>query len=400
MVLTGPRGSTLLEFPGLTDSEAQLLHEMRQHLATEIRAADGALPFDRFMETALYAPGLGYYVNGRRKFGEAGDFVTAPELSPLFSRCVARQLGQCLDLVGGGSVLEVGAGSGRMAADTLAELAALHRLPQNYLILELSPSLRQLQRETLAASVPQLLPRVAWLQDLPESGFRGVVIGNELLDAMPVQRFRRWRGGWQELSVAGDAGGMHDRWTAIRSPGLAGALAALWPDDASVAEGYSSELNLRLAPWLRAVAERMQRGYLLLIDYGYSGDEYYHPQRSQGTLICHFRHRAHADPYLLPGLQDITANVDFSALATAASDAGFSLAGFTTQAHFLIDSGLQELLAESDPADVKRHFERMQGIKKLTLPSEMGERFKVVALARDAPPVLSGFRSKDLRGRL
>ena len=389
-----------MEFPGLTDSEAQLLHEMRQHLATEIRAADGALPFDRFMETALYAPGLGYYVNGRRKFGEAGDFVTAPELSPLFSRCVARQLGQCLDFVGGGSVLEVGAGSGRMAADTLAELAALHRLPQNYLILELSPSLRQLQRETLAASVPQLLPRVAWLQDLPESGFRGVVIGNELLDAMPVQRFRRWRGGWQELSVAGDAGGMHDRWTAIRSPGLAGALAALWPDDASVKEGYSSELNLRLAPWLRAVAERMQRGYLLLIDYGYSRDEYYHPQRSQGTLICHFRHRAHADPYLLPGLQDITANVDFSALATAASDAGFSLAGFTTQAHFLIDSGLQELLAESDPADVKRHFERMQGIKKLTLPSEMGERFKVVALARDAPPVLSGFRSKDLRGRL
>ena len=389
-----------MEFPGLTDSEAQLLHEMRQHLATEIRAADGALPFDRFMETALYAPGLGYYVNGRRKFGEAGDFVTAPELSPLFSRCVARQLGQCLDLVGGGSVLEVGAGSGRMAADTLAELGALHRLPQNYLILELSPSLRQLQRETLAASVPQLLPRVAWLQDLPESGFRGVVIGNELLDAMPVQRFRRWRGGWQELSVAGDAGGMHDRWTAIRSPGLAGALAALWPDDASVAEGYSSELNLRLAPWLRAVAERMQRGYLLLIDYGYSRDEYYHPQRSQGTLICHFRHRAHADPYLLPGLQDITANVDFSALATAASDAGFSLAGFTTQAHFLIDSGLQELLAASDPADVKRHFERMQGVKKLTLPSEMGERFKVMALARDAPPVLSGFRSKDLRGRL
>ena len=389
-----------MEFPGLTDSEAQLLHEMREHLATEIRAADGALPFDRFMETALYAPGLGYYVNGRRKFGEAGDFVTAPELSPLFSRCVARQLCQCLDLVGGGSVLEVGAGSGRMAADTLAELAALHRLPQNYLILELSPSLRQLQCETLAASVPQLLPRVAWLQDLPESGFRGVVIGNELLDAMPVQRFRRWRGGWQELSVAGDAGGMHDRWTAIRSPGLAGALAALWPDDASVAEGYSSELNLRLAPWLRAVAERMQRGYLLLIDYGYSRDEYYHPQRSQGTLICHFRHRAHADPYLLPGLQDITANVDFSALATAASDAGFSLAGFTTQAHFLIDSGLQELLAASDPADVKRHFERMQGVKKLTLPSEMGERFKVMALARDAPPVLSGFRSKDLRGRL
>ncbi len=389
-----------MELPGLTDSEVQLLREMREHLAGEIRAADGALPFDRFMETALYAPGLGYYVNGRRKFGEAGDFVTAPELSPLFSRCVARQVGQCLGLVDGDTVLEVGAGSGKMAADMLVELAALDRLPQEYLILELSPSLQQLQRETLAARAPQLLPRVAWLQDLPESGFRGVVVGNELLDAMPVQRFRRWRGGWQELSVAGDADGMHDRWTEIRSPGLAGALAALWPDDAAVVEGYSSELNLRLAPWLRAVAERMQRGYLLLIDYGYSRGEYYHPQRSQGTLICHFRHRAHADPYLLPGLQDITANVDFSALATAASDAGFSLAGFTTQAHFLIDSGLQDLLAESDPLDIKHHLQCMQGVKKLTLPSEMGERFKVMALARDAPPALSGFRSRDLRGRL
>ena len=389
-----------MELPRLTDAEAQLLHQMREHLAGEIRAADGALPFDRFMEAALYAPGLGYYVNGRRKFGEAGDFVTAPELSPLFGRCVAHQVGECLDLVGGDTVLEVGAGSGKMAADMLVELAALDRLPQDYLILELSPGLQQLQRETLTARVPQLLPRVAWLQDLPESGFRGVVVGNELLDAMPVQRFRRWRGGWQELSVAGDAGSMHDRWTEIRSPGLVGALAALWPDDAAVAEGYSSELNLRLAPWLRAVAERMQRGYLLLIDYGYSRDEYYHPQRSQGTLICHFRHRAHADPYLLPGLQDITANVDFSALATAGSDAGFSLAGFTTQAHFLIDSGLQDLLAESDPADIKLHLQRMQGVKKLTLPSEMGERFKVMALAVDAPPALSGFRSRDLRGRL
>lgn len=389
-----------MDLPGLTESEALLLREMRQHLAAQVRAADGALPFDRFMESALYAPGLGYYVNGRRKFGEAGDFVTAPEISALFSRCVARQVGQCLDLIDGGALLEVGAGSGRMAADMLAELSALDRLPQRYFILEISPSLRALQRETLAANVPQLLQRVHWLEDLPAPGFRGVVIGNELLDAMPVQRFRRWRGAWQELFVAGDADVLRDHWAEVRSPGLGGALAALWPDVRDVSDGYASELNLRLGPWLRALAGRMRRGYLLLIDYGYTRDEYYHPQRSQGTLICHFRHRAHADPYLLPGLQDITANVDFSALASAASDAGFGLAGFTTQAHFLIDSGLQQLLAASDPSQLRRHVREMQGVKKLTLPSEMGERFKVMALTRDAPRDLSGFRSRDLRGRL
>ena len=191
-----------------------------------------------------------------------------------------------------------------------------------------------------------------------------------------------------------------DHWTAVHSPGLVEALARLWPGDVDVAEGYSSEINLRLGPWLAALASRLERGYLLLIDYGYTQREYYHPERRQGTLICHFRHRAYADPYLLPGLQDITANVDFSAVAQSAVSAGMQLAGYTTQAHFLIDNGLDRQVSELDFADIAHSMQVMQGVKRLALPSEMGERFKVIALAADTPATLAGFRTRDLRERL
>lgn len=389
-----------MHLPTLTDTERALLDRMRARLTEQIEEAGGALPFDRYMETALYAPGLGYYVNGRRKFGEAGDFVTAPEVSALFSRCLARQLAECLHNLGGGSVLEVGAGSGRMAADVLAELEAMGALPGRYQILEVSPSLQRTQFDTLSGSVPHLLPRVEWLTDLPGAGFRGVLVGNELLDAMPVHRFRRHDDTWQELAVAVDGEGFRDHWAALQTPGLAQALAGLWPDAAEVEDGYSSEVNMRLSPWLQAVAARLVEGYLILIDYGYTRREYYHPERRQGTLICHFRHRAYADPYLLPGLQDMTASVDFTALAKAAQRLGFEVSGYTTQAHFLIDSGLEQILSASDPDDVQRYIPLMQGVKKLTLPGEMGERFKVMALARAEHTELSGFRSRDMRERL
>jgi SAM-dependent MidA family methyltransferase len=389
-----------LDLPTLTDAEASLLYDMRALLTRAIADADGALPFDSYMEKALYAPGLGYYANSRRKFGEAGDFVTAPEVSPLFSQCLARQVAECLHNLDDSSVLEFGAGSGRMAADLLAELDALNALPRRYLILELSPSLQQTQLETLRDRVPHLLARVEWLQRMPGPGLQAVVLGNELLDAMPVQRFRRHAGAWQELSVGVEDGVLCDRWTGLRSPGLAEALLRIWPDPDGVQEGYSSELNLRLAPWLQALAASMSRGYVILVDYGYTQREYYHPERCQGTLICHFRHRVHADPYLLPGLQDITASVDFSAVARAGVKTGFALAGLTTQAHFLLDSGLEQLLSSSDPGQVRQHMQLMQGVKKLTLPSEMGERFKVIALARNAPAALLGFRTRDLRERL
>ena len=389
-----------MDLPELTEAEASLLGEMRARMVERIEASGGTLPFDRYMDTALYEPGLGYYVNGRRKFGESGDFITAPEVSPLFSRCLARQVAECLGQLNDGEVLEFGAGSGRMAADMLVELEALDALPGRYLILEVSPSLQNTQRDTLEEAVPHLLPRVSWLSRMPEDGFRGVLVGNELLDAMPVHRFRRWRGEWQELSVAFTDGGFCDHWSALQSPGLGAELERLWPDARQVDEGYSSELNMRLRPWVRAAADFMEAGYLILIDYGYTRREYYHPERRQGTLISHFRHRAYADPYILPGLQDMTANVDFTALARAGIDAGFELSGYTTQAHFLIDSGLEEMLSNSDPNDVRRHMQLVQGVKKLMLPGGMGERFQVMALALGVPDRLSGFRSRDMRERL
>ena len=388
-----------MQLPGLNQEEDALLGAMRTLLRDAIAEAGGALPFDRYMELALYAPALGYYVNGRRKFGETGDFITAPEISPLFGRCLARQVSECLTRLEGGSVLEFGAGSGRMASDMLRELAELDCLPDRYLILELSPSLQQIQRETLRATVPELISRVVWLTELPAEPLDTVVVANELLDAMPVHRFRATAAGWQEAVVGVDGDGFAESWMAPRATGLEPALQRIWPEDSPPA-GYSSEINLRLAPWLKAVGKSMRRGYLLLIDYGYPQHEYYHAERTQGTLICHFRHRAYADPYFLPGLQDMTANVDFTAVATAAVDSGFSLAGYTTQAHFLLDSGLDDMMMASDPSDIQAHLRLAQGVKKLTLPSEMGERFKVMALARGVSDELSGFRARDLRNVL
>lgn len=389
-----------MDLPALNEREVALLADMRRLLLDEIAAAGGVLGFDRYMELALYAPGLGYYVNGRRKFGVAGDFVTAPEISPLFSRCLAHQVAECLARLGGGEVLEIGAGSGRMAADVLVELDTMAALPQRYLILELSPSLRLEQEQTLRAAAPQLLSRVEWLDRLPQPGWQGVLLGNELLDAMPVHRFRCADGAWQELGVAVQEGTLVDLWTAPRSPALQPALAEIWQPPRHPADGYASEINLRLAPWLNALADSIGRGYLLLIDYGYSAAEYYHVERSQGTLVCHFRHQVFDDPYRLPGLQDMTANVDFTALARYGIAAGFELAGYTTQAHFLLDNGIDRLLAQTDPNDTQRYLALAQGAKKLLLPGEMGERFKVMALARGVEPELGGFRSRDLRDRL
>jgi SAM-dependent MidA family methyltransferase len=389
-----------LRISDLSDAETALLDEMHGLLSGAILAHGGSLPFDRYMELALYAPDLGYYANGRRKFGESGDFITAPEASPLFSQCLAHQVAECLKESGGAAVLEIGGGSGRMAAEMLAQLELLHGLPQRYLILELSAALQEEQHAALASRVPHLLSRVEWLKRLPDRGFSGVIVANELLDAMPVHRFRRSAGSWQELSVGLQDQMLVDRWGALQTPGIAEHLQAVWPDDRVVAEGYTSEINLRLRPWMRALSETLQRGYLIVIDYGYTRHEYYHPERRQGTFICHFRHRAFSDPYLLPGLQDMTANVDFTALANAGLEAGFALAGFSTQAHFLIDNGLDRLLGLSDPSDVRRHTEMVQGAKTLTLPSEMGERFKVLAMVRGAESELTGFRSRDLRERL
>ena len=384
-----------------TDAAAtRHLAAMHRLLLEEAEYQHGEIPFDRYMELALYAPGLGYYVNRSRKFGQDGDFITAPETSPLFSQCLARQCRQVLDTIGGGDILEFGAGSGVMAADLLAELQRLDCLPEHYLLLELSAELRQRQHETLQQKIPGLMGRVHWLDRLPEGGFRGVVLGNELLDAMPVHRFRIDESGLQEQFVAVSEAGIEASWRAAISPGLTDAVSAIQADVGPLLVGYESEVNLRLGPWVRAVAEQLAQGVILLIDYGYSRREYYHPERGQGTLICHYRHRAHGDAFVLPGLQDITANVDFTAVAEAGVESGLELAGFTTQAHFLAASGLDELMMASDPNQMRDHLQLVQGVKTLTLPSEMGERFKVIALSRGVDEPLRGFAMRDLRDRL
>lgn len=389
-----PHAAAVLPSP--SEQDRALSRRLVERIVGEIRQAGGGLPFDRFMELALYAPGLGYYTGGQRKFGEAGDFVTAPEVSPLFARCLARQCRQVLDVLAAVDVLEFGAGSGVLAADLLAELERLDSLPERYLILELSAELKQRQRNTLAQRVPHLLDRVVWLERLPDAGFRGVVLANELLDAMPVHRFRLQQGLCLEQLVVEQGDGLALCWESPVSPGLKTAVARLpgLPDD------YESELNLRVAPWIQALAERIVAGLVLLIDYGYPRAEYYHPQRDRGTLMCHYRHRAHPDPLFHPGLQDITSHVEFTSLAAAAQASGLSVCGYSTQAFFLMGCGLEQLMSASDPDDIQPHMELAQGVKKLTLPSEMGERFKVLGLCRGLKQAPVGFSVRDMRERL
>jgi len=353
----------------------------------EIRAAGGALPFARYMELALYAPGLGYYSAGARKFGAAGDFITAPELSPLFSRCLARQCAEVLQGMGAGSLLELGAGSGVMAADILLELERLERLPEQYLILEVSADLQERQRTLLGERVPDLLQRVRWLDALPEP-FAGVILGNEVLDALPVERYRKTATGYEQFCVAEQGEGF--AWKIAPAPGgLSAALTALESTmPTPLPAGYSSEICTVLPLLFASLASALERGAALFLDYGYPRAAFYHPERSMGTLMCHYRQRAHWDPFLYPGLQDITAHVDFTAVAEAATAAGFELAGYTTQAHLLMALGIAAFAdAGMEPA---------RQVKLLTLPEEMGERFKAIGFIKGIDVPLSGFALRDL----
>jgi SAM-dependent MidA family methyltransferase len=388
--------------PDYDDDARRHSARVAQLIRAEITAA-GRLPFDRFMDLALYAPGLGYYVAGAIKLGAAGDFVTAPEISPLFGRCVAAQCAQVLAVLGGGDVLELGAGSGALAADLLAALAALGAVPERYWILEPSPELAARQRALLAERVPALAERVCWISS-PPAGLRGVVLANEVLDALPVHRFRiDADGAVQEVFVIADGGRFAAATEQPVSAGLADAVTALQGQGLARSPGYCSEINLRAAPWLRLMSESLAAGMLLLIDYGYPAHEYYLPERSDGTLMCHFRHQACADPFERVGLQDITAHVDFSAIARAGIQAGLTLSGYTTQANFLLGCGLDGLMAAAagDPGDM---LALTAGVKQLVLPSAMGERFQAIAFTRAVEPPAGGawcgFSLRDLRERL
>jgi SAM-dependent MidA family methyltransferase len=375
----------------------QLSHSERLqgHIHEVMTAEGGRIDFAHFMRLALYAPGLGYYSAGSRKFGEAGDFVTAPERSSLFSRALAQQCREVLMRIGG-DILEFGAGSGVMAADILAELERLNALPEHYFIMEISADLRERQREMITQKVPQLAQRVVWLDALPDA-FEGVVLGNEVLDAMPVHRFRIHGGEPHELFVMWDGERFlldEEAPDAALYPRLKALQAEFHLD-----EGYESEINLLAEEWVAGLGQWLTRGVALLIDYGFPRAEYYHPQRSGGTLMCHYRHRAHDDALTLIGLQDITAHVDFTAVAEAALAAGLAVRGFANQANFLIGCGLTELLA-AEEGDARSQLSRAAEVKTLTLPSEMGELFKVIALTRGWEGGLRGFALRDERSRL
>lgn len=377
--------------PALNEHDRALNERLNAVIRDAADRAGGTLTFTRFMELALYAPGLGYYSAGRQKFGAAGDFVTAPELGSLFAHGLARNVAPVLQALPDGDLLEAGAGSGALAAALLLELERLGCLPRRYFILEVSGELRARQRACLAERAGHLLERVQWLDDLPPM-FRGVALGNELLDAMPVQRFQIENGAPHEVCVAWD----QDRFTWRLGPRLAGdagqRLAAL-----ELPDGYTSEINLAAEGWVRTFAERLEAGVLFIFDYGFPRHEFYHPQRAQGTLMCHYRQRAHDDPLILAGVQDITAHIDFTAIAEAAHAGGLDILGYTGQGQFLLASGIAETATHSDP---KTQLTLAQEIKKLTLPHEMGELIKVLAAGRGVGCDLPGFALNDRRGRL
>ena len=389
------------------------------------------MPFEQFMELALYAPGLGYYSAGSVKLGPGGDFVTAPEVSDLFSRCVARQCAQVLGA--GGEILELGAGTGRMAAVILQSLAGAGRLPERYAILEVSADLAERQKERLAKLPREIRERVVWLERLPERPINGVILANEVLDALPCRRFTLREGAVRELGVAARVAAGEQGAVAVEggTPGartpsaksalppeeisegsitlvereaepdeqLASACAALMGElPAPLPEGYVSEICLRVAPWIAGVGACLQRGLILMFDYGLPRAHYYHPQRAAGTLRCHFKQRVHDDPCINIGVQDITAWVDFTRVAEAAVACGLDVAGFCTQAAFLLGTGVEQDLAES--TDAVEHARLAGEARRLLLPGEMGEAFKVVALTRNYGAVLEGFALQDLRQSL
>lgn len=409
------------ELPEPDAAACQASAQLNARLLARIAEDGGWLGFDRFMAGALYEPGLGYYTGGSRRFGRDGDFVTAPEISPLFGACVAGQCARWFETLGARRIIEFGAGTGQLAAQVLNGLAREGITDVDYRIVELSAPLRQVQRHTLEALAPELMPRVGWLDRLPET-IEAVVIGNELIDAMPVRLFRLDQGRVFERGIGGS--GPLEAPEAVPAdpfaspfrfvdrpadPGFAtrvlDALAASgWADDGEPlgawGPDYQSEIAEHGPAWLASVGERLVRGVVLLFDYGFPASEYYHPQRNGGTLACHYRHRVHHDPLILAGLQDVTAHVDFSALARAADAVGLDCIGFCSQGSFLLGAGLLEHLARSAEAGSPAYLRQAQAVGRLVSEAEMGELFKVIAFARGGGFDDAAFERSDRRGAL
>lgn len=352
-------------------------------ISNDIREHDDWISFARFMELAMYANGLGYYAGGSAKLGKEGDFTTAPEITPLFGATIARFAAESFG--GPLRILEFGAGTGRLARDLMQALQAQGRTVDDYLIVELSADLRERQRVTLSA-----FPQVQWLS-APPAAFAGLVLCNEVLDAMPVHLLVRRDGQWLERGVSGSDG--HFIFSDRPADPV---LPAQIPEAGDLPEGYLTEVHPQQCGFVRTLADLMRAGgqsLALIIDYGFPAREYYLAQRSQGTLMCHYRHHAHTDPFYLPGLQDITAHVDFTAMALAAQTAGLKVAAYMSQAEFLLTAGLTELLADLSPDDTRRWSSQSRAVQTLTSPAEMGELFKVLVVSHcmDLPAKFQSF---------
>jgi SAM-dependent MidA family methyltransferase len=371
----------------------QLEHSARliQVIHAELVARGGWISFARYMELVLYAPGLGYYSAGAKKFGAAGDFVTAAEISPLFARTLARQVAQVLAATGG-DVLELGAGTGRLAVQLLLEFQQLGTPPRRYLILEVSAHLRAVQQETMAALLPaDLVSRVEWLDELPDA-FVGLVLGNEVLDALPVHVVA-----WREHGIFERGVTLNDNRLIWQERVLADSELLEKAQQLALPPGYISEISPVASALIASLAGMLQLGALLFVDYGFPRREYYHLQRANGTLMCHYRQHAHDDPLFQPGLQDITAHVDFTAVAEAGKSHGVELIGYTTQAQFLINCGITDLLSAVSPADMAAYLPLASQAQKLLSPSEMGELFKVIAFGKSLEIAPLGFMQGDKR---
>ncbi len=395
MALSAQKQTTILPEPSaeLKLHSAKLTTVVQQEIKK-----NGAIPFAQYMEMALYQPGLGYYSAGLHKFGAAGDFITAPELGSLFAQCLSKNILAVAEKLTAAeyNILEIGAGSGVLAADLLS---LLEPAPQSYLILERSADLRQQQHLKIKAQCPQMLSRVEWL-DTPPENFSGIIFANEVADALPVERFRIEQQQVLQQVVDLENESLVLRWTPATTE-LADAVEKLQLEIPNrLADGYESEICLLLKPWLSGLLKSLNQGVLLLADYGYPRHEYYHSGRNQGTLICHYRHRAHPDPLFWPGLQDITAFVDFTTLAEAGTELA-ELIGYTTQADFLFDSGLREILLTESTEDLPTQLKLSAEIKRLTLPAEMGYKFQFMGFSRGLnQPQIPGFSGHGWLPRL
>lgn len=385
----------LLSLPQPDAESAAHSVRVAEYVRHRIRDAGGQIGFAEYMHHVLYAPGLGYYSAGTTKFGEAGDFITAPEVSSIFGRIVARQCAAVFAEIDSASILEFGAGSGKLAADILLGLAELDALPpRGYQILEVSADLRERQQSFLRNEIPDLIDRVTWL-DCPPKEHSGVIIANEVLDALPVERFIRRRNGIAQICVAvkDDTFALCER---DAPENLAAAVSAIEAKlGAPLAEGYASEVCLAAPRWLGDIARTLCDGVVFLFDYGVGLREYYAPARSGGWLRCHFRHHAHEDPLILPGIQDVTSWVNFTTIADAAAKGGLDIAGFVTQSQFLIGGGLEQLLADFREMPIDAQLKLSAQVKLLTLPAEMGENFKCLGLSRGVLTQPAAFRLAD-----